>query len=145
MSLRNQNEMARRERLAQDQEDDYDVYLFWPSLSNRGDSPGEPPLSPLYPADYDSTLGSGPPVRPALTLIQNNVIHLPQSPITFAPTVVPVEMAVDFGGDTAPPEVSDAGAQVQNQNPLAKYGTIVKMGLFVSVLPCLLLVFPSSF
>jgi hypothetical protein len=28
--------------------DDYDVYLFWPSLNNREDSPRDSPSSPLY-------------------------------------------------------------------------------------------------
>jgi hypothetical protein len=32
----------------QNQEDDYDIYLFWPSLSNRDVSSEEPSSSPLY-------------------------------------------------------------------------------------------------
>ena len=50
MSLREENnyEKARREKLGQRPEDDYDMYLFWPSLSNRNLSPGDPPSSPLY-------------------------------------------------------------------------------------------------
>ncbi len=36
------------EKRPQNQEDDYDVYLFWPSLSNRDVSSEEPPSSPLY-------------------------------------------------------------------------------------------------
>jgi hypothetical protein len=144
MSMRNQNEVARREELIQDQKDDYVVYYFWPSLSNGGNSLGDPPSSPLYLADYDSTSDSGPPVRLALSLIQNKLIYLSQSPITFAPTVVPVEMAVDLGGGATPPAVSDAGAQVREQNPVAKYSPIVKIGLFFSVPPCLLPAFLSS-
>lgn len=35
-------------KLTQNQEDDYDIYLFWPSLSNRDVSSEEPPSSPLY-------------------------------------------------------------------------------------------------
>ena len=35
-------------KLPQNQEDDYDIYLFWPSLSNRDVSSDEPPSSPLY-------------------------------------------------------------------------------------------------
>jgi hypothetical protein len=34
--------------LAPNQEDDYDIYLFWPSLSNRDVSSEEAPSSPLY-------------------------------------------------------------------------------------------------
>ena len=30
------------------QEDDYDLYLFWPSLRNRDVSSGDPPSSPLF-------------------------------------------------------------------------------------------------
>ena len=35
-------------KLTQNQEDDYDLYLFWPSLSNRDISSEESQSSPLY-------------------------------------------------------------------------------------------------
>ena len=38
---------ARREN-PDPQEEDYDLYLFWPSLSNRDLSSGDTPSSPLY-------------------------------------------------------------------------------------------------
>ena len=30
------------------EEEEYDMYLFWPSLSNGDVSSGDPPSSPLY-------------------------------------------------------------------------------------------------
>jgi hypothetical protein len=64
----------------------------------------------------------------------------------FAPALdyqspLPVKMAVDLG--SAPPEEPNAGAEVQTQNPPAKYSTIVRMGLFFSVLLRLSSVLPS--
>ena len=95
MSQRNYEERTRREKPTPEQEE-YDLYLFWPSLSNRDLSSGDPPSSPLYgvrflllaqfewPAnriyaqpvslysesiDYDSSaLGSEPPVCSPLAL-----------------------------------------------------------------------------
>src|SRR5712672_1933721 len=37
-----------RENPGHEQDDDYDIYLFWPSRSNRDVSSGGPPSSPLY-------------------------------------------------------------------------------------------------
>src|SRR5579863_4283116 len=90
MSQKNYEEWTRQEKPVPKQEEEYDLYLFWPSLSNRDLSSGDPPSSPLYgvrcllltqfewPAnriyaqpvslhsestDYDSSaLGSAPPV-----------------------------------------------------------------------------------
>ena len=94
MSQRNYEERTRREKPAPEQEE-YDLYLFWPSLSNRDLSSGDSPSSPLYgvrfllltqfesPAnriyaqpvslhsessDYDSVLSSTPPVCSPLAL-----------------------------------------------------------------------------
>jgi len=120
---------ARREKPAP-QEEDYDLYLFWPSLSNQDVSSRDTPSSPLYgpisihseSTDYDSSvLGSGPP-----------------SPIMFAPALdsrfpLPVEETVDFGASPAsPPKEPNAVPQARNENAPAKYSTIFKMGLFFS-------------
>ena len=93
---------AQREKPAPQQEEEYDLYLFWPSLSNRDVSSGDTPSSPLYGVwflllpslsrlptvltlqpvslhsesiDYDSSmLGSGPPVRSVLCIrFKNNL------------------------------------------------------------------------
>jgi hypothetical protein len=40
--------MPHRDQNLAQEEDDYDLYLFWPSLSSRDDSSGDPPSSPLY-------------------------------------------------------------------------------------------------
>jgi len=115
------------------EDEEYDVYLFWPSLSSRDVSsgPGDTPSSPLYgpvslhseSTEYDySGLSSGPP-----------------SPITFAPTGPTLEfqspMALDF--DTAPSDSPEAGAEVeppkeQKTSVPAKYSPIFQLGLFLS-------------
>jgi len=129
MSQRNYEERTRREKPAPEQEE-YDLYLFWPSLSNRDLSSGDSPSSPLYgpvsldseSSDYDtSALDSAPP-----------------SPIMFAPVLdrryrypLPVEEALDSGTPPPPPpEEPNAGAQVREENVPVKYSPIFKMGLF---------------
>lgn len=112
-------------KLAQDQEDDYDVYLFWPSLSNRDVSSEEPPSSPLYgpvslysesTADYSYPgPSSGPP-----------------SPLTFgsAPDFrfpSPVEL-LDLGDVPS----SEPQPQAPKESSPPKYSPMFKMGLFFS-------------
>ncbi|KAF8481727.1 hypothetical protein DFH94DRAFT_405642 [Russula ochroleuca] len=106
---------------AQDQDDDYDVYLFWPSLSRRDVSSQDPSSSPLYgpvslyseSTDFDSGW-SGPP-----------------SPITFAPSAPDCRFPeLDFGA--APPNKPEAGAEEPKTTEPAKYSPIFKMGLFLS-------------
>jgi len=110
----------------QSQEDDYDIYLFWPSLSNRDVSSEEPPSSPLYgpvslysesTTDYSYPgPNSGPP-----------------SPLTFGPVPdfrfpSPVEL-LDLG------DVSSSEPQPQapkEESSPSKYSSIFKMGLFFS-------------
>ena len=48
MSQKNYEEWTRQEKPAPKQEEEYDLYLFWPSLSNRDLSSGDSPSSPLY-------------------------------------------------------------------------------------------------
>ncbi|KAI0305611.1 hypothetical protein B0F90DRAFT_1666463 [Multifurca ochricompacta] len=127
MSQRDEKQHEEKLRPAQGQEDDYDIYLFWPSLSNRDVSSEGPPSSsssPLYgPVSlysestdyYHPELDSGPP-----------------SPLTFAPAPdfrfpSPVQMPLDFG--TAP--VNEPQALEGGSPP--RYSTIFKMGLFFSI------------
>ncbi|KAI0256083.1 hypothetical protein BJV78DRAFT_1278648 [Lactifluus subvellereus] len=118
-------ENARHEKVAE-KEDEYDVYLFWPSRGN-GDNLSEGASSPQYgPVSirsestelYYSGLDSGPP-----------------SPLTFAaaPDVgppSPVEQPLDLG---AVPQAEPQGKALGPQgSPAAKYSTLFKMGLFFS-------------
>jgi hypothetical protein len=105
MSQRNYEERTRREKPAPEQEE-YDLYLFWPSLSNRDLSSGDSPSSPLYgvrfllltqfecplnriyaqpvslhseSTDYDyesSAFGSAPPVCSPLALCLGQTSYL---------------------------------------------------------------------
>jgi len=110
----------------QSQEDDYDIYLFWPSLSNRDVSSEEPPSSPLYgpvslysesTTDYSYPgPNSGPP-----------------SPLTFGPVPdfrfpSPVEL-LDLG-DVSSSEPQPQAPKEESSPP--KYSSIFKMGLFFS-------------
>jgi hypothetical protein len=67
----------------------------------------------------------------------------------FAPVLgyqspLPVEMAIDLGSaPEEPKEESNNGAEVQTRSPPTKYSTIVRMGLFFSVLPYLSSILPS--
>jgi len=123
MSLRDQKsheERVYRPKPAQEQDDDYDVYLFWPSMSSQDVSSGDPPSSPLYgpvslrseSTDFDySGLSSGPP-----------------SPITFAPTLdCRFPMELDFGA--APPAMPETEVKVSTTSEPVKYSPIFKLGL----------------
>jgi len=113
------------------EDEEYDVYLFWPSLSSRDVSsgPGDTPSSPLYgpvslhseSTEYDySGLSSGPP-----------------SPITFADfgrSRSPMDL--DFG--TSPSNSREAGAEAEppkeaKTNEQANYSPIFRLGLYLSV------------
>ncbi|KAH9993958.1 hypothetical protein BJV77DRAFT_961616 [Russula vinacea] len=108
----------------QEQDDDYDVYLFWPSLSRRDVSSQDPSSSPLYgpvslyseSTDFDSSL-SGPP-----------------SPITFAAPTADCRFAeLDFGATPPdkPEAEADSAGEPKTTEP-AKYSPIFKMGLYFS-------------
>ncbi|KAH9975275.1 hypothetical protein BGW80DRAFT_1457596 [Lactifluus volemus] len=113
-----------------DQNDhDYDIYLFWPSLSNRDFSSDEAPSSPLYgpvsvhseSTDFGySGLDSGPP-----------------SPITFSPAPdfrfpFPVKEGL------LSPDITPASPQAEPQTEVStppqgsSYSAMFKMGLFLS-------------
>ncbi|KAI0268716.1 hypothetical protein BC834DRAFT_842053 [Gloeopeniophorella convolvens] len=112
-----------RPKVPQDQEDDYDIYLFWPSFSNR-DLPSESP-SPLY--------GPVSPSSDSLDLYPG-LDSGPPSPLTFAPASdfrFPPPVDERFELNAPPP--SEPPAQAQNQNALPKYSNMFKMGLFFSV------------
>ncbi|KAF8472904.1 hypothetical protein DFH94DRAFT_142651 [Russula ochroleuca] len=117
----NHEERVRGTEPAQDQDDDYDVYLFWPSLSRRDVSSQDPSSSPLYgpvsldseSTDFDSGL-SGPP-----------------SPITFAPSTPDCRFPeLDFGA--GPPDKPEVEAEEPKITEPAKYSPIFKMGLYFS-------------
>ncbi|KAF8274540.1 hypothetical protein EI94DRAFT_692312 [Lactarius quietus] len=109
----------------QNQEDDYDIYLFWPSLSNRDVSSEELPSSPLYgpvslysesTTDYSYPgPNSGPP-----------------SPLTFGPTPdfrfpTPVSTL-----DLRDVSSSEPQPQPPKESSPPEYGPMFKMGLFFS-------------
>ncbi|KAI0277636.1 hypothetical protein BGY98DRAFT_1097319 [Russula aff. rugulosa BPL654] len=132
--------MSHQQLPTEGQDEEYDVYLFWPSLSSRDVSSGagDTPSSPLYgpvsldseSTEYDySGFSSGPP-----------------SPITFAHTIdfqsrFPIES--DFG--SAPSGSAEARAESEppkehkKTSETAKYSRCLNSGcisrcLFVSPL-----------
>lgn len=81
MSQRNYEERTRREKPAPEQEE-YDLYLFWPSLSNRDLSSGDPLSSPLYGVRFYSL--------PSLSGLPTVFMHSLSRSIRSRPTTTPL-------------------------------------------------------
>jgi len=105
------------------EEEEYDLYLFWPSLSNRDVSSGDPPSSPLYgPVSLDSE---------STDLDYTGMSSRSSSPITFAPAYnCRISKEVDLG--PPPPDTPGGGEKEPEASEPAKYSPIFKMGLFFS-------------
>lgn len=131
MTLHDQKNPERltRQNTMEGQDDEYDLYLFWPSMSGRDVSSdsGDTPSSPLYgpvslhseSTEYDySGFSSGPP-----------------SPITFAPPVDCLSrfpMEPDFGTSVSDPPKAEAKAEPPKEPETAKYSALFKLGLYLS-------------
>ncbi|KAH9965976.1 hypothetical protein BC827DRAFT_1265055 [Russula dissimulans] len=114
-----------REKLEQEQDDEYDIYLFWPSRSKGDVSSENPSSSPLYgpislssESEYDCCCRSG---------------SRSPSPVNFAPVVgctspPPMEESIDLAAVL--PGESEAEVQVLGAKVPAKYSTLFKLGLF---------------
>ncbi|KAH9965981.1 hypothetical protein BC827DRAFT_1181383 [Russula dissimulans] len=114
-----------REKLEQKEDDEYDIYLFWPSRSKGDVSSEDPSSSPLYgpislssESEYDCSWRSG---------------SRSPSPVTFAPVVgctspPPMEESIDLAAVL--PGKSEAEVQASGGKAPAKYSTLFKLGLF---------------
>ncbi|KAH9083544.1 hypothetical protein EDB83DRAFT_2562646 [Lactarius deliciosus] len=100
------------------QEDDYDIYLFWPSLSNRDVSSDEPPSSPLY----------GP-----LSLYSESATDYSYP----GPNSGPPRLISDFPSPVEPLDLGDVSSsepqpEAPKESSPPKYSSMFKMGLFFS-------------
>ncbi|KAI0064612.1 hypothetical protein BV25DRAFT_1823015 [Artomyces pyxidatus] len=102
----------------EDWEDDYDVYLFWPSL-NAEESPAKL-VFPMYgPISPDASDEEGDPY--------GALEHLPQSPLSSAST----------SNFRFPDPSTGEGEQKADTLPVPQYSKVVKMGLFLSATRCI--------
>ncbi|KAI0274604.1 hypothetical protein BC834DRAFT_513 [Gloeopeniophorella convolvens] len=111
--------------LLQDQDDDYDVYLFWPSLNtgtNRhfnfsvSAANHTPPLALAKPFHRHSDLDSGPSIRYGLQPRSScaSIFGFPYPSVNATHEVVPKSWE----------------SPIQNEHTLHKYSAIFRMGLF---------------